>query len=143
MPQLNQLKIRWAPRDCPLMPEAVAAQGETSLRLARRLLRLDDESLGQFEGVAGRQVIVVQGRSDLLPWVDGVQYLGIDPTVPSVLFPTNYQLSLPQELVASALKGKLHGVGLIAMLRDPLLLVPMRNAKPVSHATLAQWLEQQ
>lgn len=143
MPQLSQFKIRWTPRDCPLRPVAVAGQGEISLRLARRLLQLDDESLGQLEGVAGRQVIVVQGRSDLLPWVDGVQYLGVDSIAPSVLFPTNYQPSLPQELLASALRVKLHAAGLIAVLRDPLLLVPMRNAKPVSRRTLALWLEQQ
>ena len=143
MPQLSQYKIRWTPRDCPLMPVAVAGQGETSLRLARRLLQLDDESLGQLEGVAGRQVIVVQGRSDLLPWADGVQYLGVDSIAPSVLLPTNYQPSMPQELLARALKVKLQAVGSIAVLRDPLLLVPMRNAKPVSRRTLARWLEQQ
>jgi MoxR-vWA-beta-propeller ternary system protein len=143
MPQLSQFKIRWTPRDCPLTPMAVAGQGEISLRLARRLLQLDDESLGQLEGVAGRQVIVVQGRSDLLPWVDGVQYLGIDSVASSVLFPTTYQPSLPQALLARALRVKLNAAGLIAVLRDPLLLVPMRNARPVSRQTLVQWLEQQ
>ena len=88
-------------------------------------------------------MIVVQGRSDLLPWANGVQYLGVDSIAPSVLLPTNYQPSMPQELLATALKFKLQAVGLIAVLRDPLLLVPMRNAKPVSRATLARWLEQQ
>lgn len=143
MLQLSQFRIRWTPRDCPLTPVAVGGQGETSLRLARRLLQLEDEFLGQLEGVAGRQVIVVQGRSDLLPWVDGVQYLGVDSVAPSVLFPTNYQSSLPQELLANALKVKLRAAGLIAVLPDPLLLVPMRNAKPVCRQTLARWLEQQ
>jgi hypothetical protein len=142
MPQLYQFKIRWTPRDRPLIPVAVAGQGEPSFRLARRLLQLDDESLGQLEGVAGSQVIVVQARSDLLPWVDGVQYLGVDSDAPSVLFPTNYHPSLPQELLVSALWVKLRAAGLIAVLRDPLLLVPMRNARPVSRRTLIRWLEQ-
>jgi hypothetical protein len=143
MPQLSQFKIRWIPRDCPLMPVAVAGHGETSLRLARRLLQLDDESLGQLEGVAGRQVIVVQGQSDLLPWVDGVQYLGVDSNASSVLFPSNYQPSLPQELLASALRARLHATGLIAVLPNPLIVIPMRNAKPVSRRTLTLWMEQQ
>ena len=143
MAQLSPFKIRWTPRDYPLKPLAVAGQGATSLRVARRLLQLDDEFLGQLEGVAGRQVIVVQGRSDLLPWVDGIQYLGVDSVAPTVLFPTNYQPSLPQDLLESALRVKLHAVGSIAVLPDPLLLVRMRNAKPVSRRTLAQWLEQQ
>lgn len=143
MAQLSRFKILWTPRDWPLVPVAVAGQRETSLKLARRLLQLNDESLGQLEGVAGTQVLVVQGRSDLLPWVNGVQYLGVDSIAPSVLSPTNYQTSLPQELLARALRVKLHEAGLIAVLRDPLLLVPMQNAKPISRRTLARWLEQQ
>lgn len=143
MPQLSQFKILWTPRDCPLTPVAVAGQRETSLQLARRLLQLNDESLGQLEGVAGRRVLVVQGRSDLLPWVNGVQYLGVDSIAPSVLFPTNYQTFLPQELLARALRVKLDKAGLIAVLRDPLLLVPMQNAKTISRRTLGRWLEQQ
>ena len=143
MSRLSQLKIRWAPRDFPLMPVAVAAQGESSLRLAQRLLQLEDEFLNQLEGVAGKRLIVIQGRSDLLPWVNGVQYLGADSADPSVLFPTNYQPSLPQELVATALRVKLHAVGSIAVLPYPLLLVPLRSAKPVSRRTLALWLDRQ
>jgi hypothetical protein len=143
MPQISPLKVRWTPRHCPLLPVAVAARGETSVRLARRLLQLDDESLGQLEGVAGKQLIVVQGRLELLPWVDGVQYLGVSSATQSVLFPTNYQPCLPQELLASALKSRLPAAGWIAVLPEPLLLVPMRNAKPVSRRTLAAWLEQQ
>jgi hypothetical protein len=141
MPQLSQLKIRWKPRECPLLPVGVAAQGETSLRLARRLLQLDDESLRQLAGVAGSQLIVVQGASERLPWVDGVQYLGF--TAQSALFPTNYQPSLPPELLVTAFAAKLGRPGLIAVLPDPLLVVPMRGARPLSRQTLALWLEHQ
>ena len=143
MPQVSQFKVRWTPRDCPLLPVALAGRGETSVRLARRLLQLDDQSLGQLEGVAGGQLIVVQGRLELLPWVDGVQYLGVSPVTQSLLFPTNYQPSVPQELLASAIRSKLPAAGLIAVLPEPLLLVPMRNARPVSRRGLAAWLEQQ
>jgi hypothetical protein len=139
----RQLKITWSPRDCALLPAAVAGQGEISLRLARRLLQMDDETLGQLEGVAGEQLIIVQGKSDLLPWVEGVQYLGVDRGVPTVLFPTNYQpsLSLPPELLARALRAKTGTQELIALLRQPLLVVPMGSARPVSRTTLSSWLE--
>jgi len=137
----GQLEITWSPRACALSPLALAGQGEVSLRLARRLLQMDDESLGQFQGVAGKQLIVVQGKSDLLPWVEGVQYLGVDPSTPSVLFPTSYQPSLPPELLVAALRTKTGTQELIALLREPLLVVPMGSARPVSRATLASWLE--
>jgi len=143
MPPLTQFQIRWTPRDCPLLPVAVAGQGETSLRLARRLLQMEDESLAQLEGVAGRKLIVVQGRLELLPWAHGVQYLGSDPAAPSLLVPTNYQPSLPPELLARAIGGKVSVAGLISVLPEPWLLVPMRNARAVSRQTLTQWLEQQ
>lgn len=137
----GHLEIIWSPRDCALSPLAVAGQGEVSLRLARRLLQMDDETLGQLQGVAGRQLIVVQGKSDLLPWVEGVQYLGVDPSTPSVLFPTIYQPSMPPELLAAALRTKTGTQVLIALLHQPLLAVPMGSARPVSRMTLASWLE--
>lgn len=133
--------LTWSPRDCALSPVAVAGRGEVSVRLAQRLLQMDDESLAQLEGVAGKQLIVVQGKSDLLPWVEGVQYLGVDPGTPSVLFPTNYQPSLPPELLAGALRAKTGTQELIALLLQPLLAVQMGNARPVSRMTLASWLE--
>jgi len=137
----RQLKLTWSPRECALSPLAVAGQGEASLRLARRLLQMDDGTLDQLQGVAGKQLIVVQGKSDLLPWVEGVQYLGVDPSTPSVLLPTNYQPCLPPELLAGALRAKADTQELIALLLQPMLVVPMGSARPVSRVTLASWLE--
>jgi hypothetical protein len=105
------------------------------------MLQMDDESLGQLTGVAGKQLIVVQGKPDLLPWVEGVQYLGTDPGTPTVLFPTIYQPSLPPELLVAALRAKTRTQELIALLLQPLLVVPMGSARPVSRTTLASWLE--
>src|SRR5262245_25556690 len=114
MSQADQFEIAWTPRKFPLPPAAVAARGDASIRLARRLLQLDDEALKQLEGVAGERLLVVQGNPDVLPWVDGVQYLGVDPAAPAVLLPTNYQPALPQELLARALRTRTGTTGLIA-----------------------------
>jgi hypothetical protein len=141
MARTGQLEITWSPREYALQPVAAAGHGEVSLRLAQRLLQMDDEALGQLQGVAGEHLIVVQGRTDLLPWVQGVQYLGVDPSAPSVLFPTNYQPSFPPELLASALRANTGTQELIALLPRPPLMVPMGSARPVSRMTLAAWLE--
>lgn len=137
-----QFKIQWKLRDYPLPPVAAVARGQASLRLAHRLLQLDDESLSQLEGVAGSQLIVVRCASERLPWIDGVQYLGVDHRSQSLLLPTNYQPTLPPALLASAFAAKIGIPGLIAVLPDPLLLVPMRSARPLSRRTLSLWLEQ-
>jgi hypothetical protein len=141
MARAGQFEITWSPRQYALPPVAAAGRGEASLRLAQRLLQMDDDALGQLQGVAGTQLIVVQGRSDLLPWVRGVQYLGVDPSAPSVLFPTNYQPSFPAEVLAGALRVKRGAKELIALLPRPLLMVPLGSARPVSRVTLAAWLE--
>jgi hypothetical protein len=139
----GQFEVRWKPRDAPLLPVAAAAHGEAAFALAKRLLQQQDEQLGQLEGLAGKQLIVIRGSSDLLPWVDGIQYLGCDSTAPALLLPTNYQPSVPPALLARALAAKADDKGVIALLPNPLLLIPMRNARPISRGTLASWLESQ
>src|SRR5438445_10603043 len=125
MAAVNEFKIQWIPRDLPLLPTAVAAHGPASLRLARRLLQLSDESLAQLEGVAGKELILVQGNEEQLPWVDGVQYLGVDPAAPSLLLPTNYRPNLPEAFVEKALLNKAGTTGRIAVLLSPFLLAPL------------------
>lgn len=140
---MNEFKINWIARDTPLLPAAVAAHGPASVRLARRLLQLPDESLAQLEGIAGQQLILVQGSEQQLPWVDGVQYLGVDPAAPFLLLPTNYRPSLPEAFVQRALLKKAECSGRIAVLPVPLLLVPLNSARPVSRNVLTAWTEQQ
>lgn len=139
---MNEFKINWIARDTPLLPTAVAAHGPASVRLARRLLQLPDESLSQLEGVAGKQLIVVQGNEQQFPWVDGVQYLGVDPAAPFLLLPTNYRPSLPEAFVQRALLKKAERSGRIAVLPSPLLLVLLHEARPVFRSVLAAWLEE-
>ena len=141
MPELAQVKLEWQPREAPLLPVAVAGQGDTSRRLARRLLQLDDETLSQLEGVAGNNLIVVRGPAELLPWVEGVQYLGTSSSSSLVLWPTTYCPTLPEPLVAAALSAKAEQPGMLAVLLQPLVLAPMRDARAISRAILAAWLE--
>jgi MoxR-vWA-beta-propeller ternary system protein len=136
-----QFQITWLPREQPLVPVAVAAQGESARRLAERLLQLDDDALAHLEGVAGKDLIVVQGRTESLPWVDGVQYLGASSSTPSLLLPTNYAPALPEILVERALLARASTTGNVAILPDPLTIVPLNMARPISRPTLAVWLE--
>lgn len=140
MPSSLQFEISWRPRQNPLLPVAVAARGDAALRLARRLLLLDDESLARLEGVAGDELIVIRGAEEDLPWVEGVQYLGVDSEAPALLLPTNYEASWPQPLLARALAARVEESGAIAVLPQPPLLVPMVSARPVSRRQLTEWI---
>jgi hypothetical protein len=134
-------EITWKPREIALAPMAVAARGEASRRLARRLLQFDSESLERLRGVAGKDLILIEARESLLPWVEGAEYLGSDPQAPGLLLPTTYEPDWPLALVARALQSRLGPTGISAVLIHPLLLVPLREARPVDRATLSAWLE--
>jgi hypothetical protein len=135
--------INWTPRKVPLPPEGVAARGDVALRLAQRLLQLTDETLGKLLGVAGEKLLVITGAPDLLPWVDGVQYLGTEPEDATLLSPTNYVPSVPYPLLARALKAKLKTSGPYAVLPYPALLVPLLSARSITREALTAWLERQ
>ncbi len=141
----QEFAVEWTPRSIPLHPAGVAARGEASLRLARRLLQLDDETLALFQGLAGAKTLIVMAPEELLPWVDGVQYLGVDAAVPSLLSPSNYQPSVPLALLATSLATRSKTEGRLAVLPYPLpgLVVAMHSAKSIHRQSLTQWLETQ
>ena len=139
---MSKFRIQWIARDLPLLPTAVAGHGPAALRLARRLLQLPDESLHRLEGVAGKELILIQSEEEQLPWADGVQYLGVDPAAPSLLLPTNYRPSLPGPLVEKALLAREGVTGKVAVLPSPFLLVPLSPARPIVRSVLAAWMEQ-
>jgi hypothetical protein len=95
----------WRPRPVPLAPRAALGRGPVGERLA---------------GVAGARAglelvrfpdaVLVLGPEAELPWVDGVEYLGIDPRAPSLLVPTHRAPTVPIDLLARAL---IEGRGLV------------------------------
>ncbi len=157
------LAVHWQPRRKPLAPLAVAARGAAALRLAKRLLA-DNEPLERFDGVAGRELLVLQVNAApidspqpstlngnallknagvVLPWVDGVQYLGKDPAAPALLLPTNYGPVIPEEILQRVFLPRGAHIQKLAILVRPDILVPMDRARPVSRAVLLEWLERQ
>lgn len=130
------------PRPLPLAPQAALAEGPAAVRLARRLLEGPDAALARLAGVGGPGVLAVCGAEADLPWVDGVRYLGRDPAAPSLLLPTALAFDGPLELLERALLRRAAPAGApLAVLLDPLRLVPLGAARPVSRARLAAWLE--
>jgi hypothetical protein len=81
---------------------------------------------------------IIVGAS--LPWVDGAQYLGIDPTAPRLLLPTTQTLRPHPALVERALRRQLSVPTERLALLAPRLVVPMPAAGAPSTARLEQWL---
>lgn len=120
--------------DAALAPAGVYARGASVVAaLVAALRALDDATLRQLRGVRlavdSDEIVVVIGAAALLPWRDGVRYLGV--LVPGLYVPTTRTTSLPPSLAADALARHLPA----AFLDD--VIVPLRVGLPLSLASLA------
>ena len=138
------LPIEWGPRLHPLVPLAVYARGEAAAALLRRLLARGDAELALLSGVVtaasapGARAVVVLGEAALLPWVDGVVYLGRDQGAPELLLPTALEPRVPAALLEKALLRRNPGlVAPLAVLPAPhSLLLAVGDARPLARARL-------
>ncbi len=130
------MKVGWASREPPLRPVAALARGEAARRLARRLRARGDEALAGREGVGGDGLLLVLGP---VPWVDGLSWLGRDPSAPALLLPTTSRPDVPADLLQSAVLRLVPGGSApLAVTADA--LVPAGGARPLSRPHLERWL---
>ena len=101
--------VAWVPRDPPLAPCAVVAEGPCATALAERLLAEGRDDRRGLASPGERRLLVV---GDDLPWVDGVRWLGVDPAARGLFLPTTLQPTLPVPLLAEAVRRR---VGLPAV----------------------------
>jgi hypothetical protein len=134
--------LKWLPRERPLAPCAVAAQGEAAQRLARRLLEYGDDELGQLQGVAERGALLVRGEMAVLPWAEGVVYLGQDAEAPALLLPTALRPDFPVALLERAIRAQFPTVAPpVAVLPGTLQVVSLAGARTVALASVEAWQE--
>lgn len=131
------LEVSWTLREPPLTATAAVARGAAARRLAERLARLDDGALARLVGVAGDELVVVSGED--LPWVDGVTYVGVDPSAPRLLLPTTRVPTVHPSLVEAALLERTKAAPPLVVL-DDLLIISFANARALQRARLVQWI---
>jgi hypothetical protein len=137
-----RIPVRWGPRAEPLEPLAVAGEGPVALALARRVLSEPDARLSTWSGVAGTGVLILLGPADSLPWVDGAVYLGRDAVAPALLMPCALAPNVAAPMLERALLARVgHDGTPVAVLPASGHLVSVAAARPVSRATLTEWLE--
>jgi hypothetical protein len=141
MPGVAKIEVSWQPSEAPLSPVGVAARDVVATRLAHRLLQESAEVLQRLKGVSARGLLVLLGPEELLPWVNGVIYLGRSEQAPSVLLPTNLKPSVPVSLLESSLSSLPGATAFCALLLNPYTIVPLGEARPVDYTSLLSWLE--
>jgi MoxR-vWA-beta-propeller ternary system domain bpX5 len=132
--------VQWRPRAEPLAPAAVLGFDAAARRLATRVLQLDDATLARLHGVAGDRWIAVLGDSDVLPWADGVAYVGRAPDAPSLLLPTSLEPMVGGALFERAIARAPGGEPPMAISPDRRLVVCVAGARPIDRQRLGQWL---
>jgi hypothetical protein len=122
---LSRVRLRWARREPPLPPAAVAASGDAGRRL-RAAVRACLGRGAELRAAAGDDWIVALGDRADLPWVDGASYLGWDA---GLLVPTTLVPWPAAELVRESPAA---GEELVVLLPDRVLIsaMPRRRADP-------------
>jgi hypothetical protein len=131
------LQWRWLESSPALEPQAAVAWGDVALRLRRRLGEMGQERQGRVSATANRDVLVMTGPMNDLPWVEGIAYAAPSPEAPQLWLPIHRRPGIPCDLLARALCRDRD--------RQPLLIWPERSALlpldrllPVSASLLAR-----
>lgn len=133
--------LGWRPRATPRAVTALAAEGPVAVALRLRLLALPDSALAALRGVASSTRIILLGEPALLPWIDGVIYLGRCPEAPTLTLPTAQDPSVPPGLLERALAARLRPLpppfALWPSLHGETFACSLAEARPLDRALLS------
>ena len=127
-------RVRFGPREVPLAPAGVLAEGAVVERLLARLRERDDGELAALKGVRGTGLVALLGAAEALPWCDGVSYFGSDGNAHGLMLPVGLAPDVPMDWLASALPGV--GPRLILPVPHGLRVVPLGEARALDRAQL-------
>lgn len=136
----QRISVGWRPRQQALTPCAVAAQGISARTLARHLLNRSGQRLALLRGVAGDDILLLLGAEEHLPWLPGLQYLGIALDAPKLLLPSNLEPDVPCALLQQALLAQ-HPCAQLAVLAGSKEVLAAEHARALQKDRLQRWLE--
>ncbi|MDR9836013.1 bpX5 domain-containing protein [Herbaspirillum huttiense] len=95
--------VAWQARTSALTPAGLVAAGALLPALLAQLRQCSDEQLQVLSVVATRDLLVVLGVNQALPWIDGARYCAPSPQAPNLWTPTHLEPLLPVDLLQSNL----------------------------------------
>lgn len=121
--------------DAPEPPRAAVALGPARQALWAQLRALPDDALAGLGVTANREILVVLGASEQLPWTAGIAYAAPCPEAPSLWLPTTQRPSLPLDLIEQALRAR-HCRSPVLLWPQPAWVLPLDRQLPASAAVL-------
>lgn len=131
--------LDWLVRDdAAPTPTGLVATGSVAQRLLEHLNALPENDLYLFSVVATRDLLLLIGPSDKLPWIDGVRYCAPDPVAWSLWLPTHTHPQTPIDLVQSAVTARVKRMPVL-LWHDPEMILPIDQANILT-PPLLDWL---
>ncbi|MBI3229069.1 MAG: hypothetical protein HYZ45_02440 [Burkholderiales bacterium] len=134
---------RWQARDEALTAAGMLAQGAKAHALLARLQQLASagNSLTQFRVLLWRDMLLLLGAADQLPWLDGARYCAPCPQAPALWLPTHLVPDMAGDLLQTALLARA-GTSPLLLWHDPLQILPLSSARQL-HTEMLPWLASQ
>ncbi len=130
--------MAWQTRPAALMPAGLVAPGALTPALLALLRARDAKALAALSVVATRDLVVLLGADEALPWIDGARYCAPDPEARNLWTPTHLAPRLPVDLVQTALLERA-GSSPVLLWHEPEQLLPLAGARPLT-PSLLDWL---
>ncbi|MED5597951.1 bpX5 domain-containing protein [Janthinobacterium sp. P210006] len=130
--------MAWQARATPLAPAGMVAPAALVPALLARLHACTASQLLALSVLATRDLIVLLGANDALPWIDGARYCAPDPHAPNLWTPTHLEPALPADLVQTNLVERA-GSSPVLLWPAPELLLPLAAAQALT-PSLLDWL---
>ena len=133
--------MAWQTRPAALTPAGLVAPAVLASPLLSLLRLWEAKQLSTLSVVATRDLIVLLGANDGLPWIDGARYCAPDPDAGNLWTPTHLAPALPTDLVQANLIERADSSPLL-LWHAPEQLLPLAGAQALT-PSLLHWLTQE
>lgn len=133
--------MEWRQRPTALTPAGLVAPGTLAVALLPLLRQCEPKQLSALSVVATRDLVVLLGANDTLPWIDGARYCAPDPDARNLWTPTHLVPVLPTDLVQANLIERA-GSSPVLLWHAPEQLLPLAGAQALT-PSLLDWLTQE
>ncbi|PHV04346.1 hypothetical protein CSQ96_26455 [Janthinobacterium sp. BJB412] len=130
--------MAWQARPTALTPAGLVAPGALAPALLTLLRQREAKQLSALSVLATRDLLVLLGANDALPWIDGARYCAPDPDARNLWTPTHLAPALPSDLVQANLLERA-GSSPVLLWHAPEQLLPLAGAQALT-PSLLDWL---
>lgn len=142
MSSSGKIQWQWHERSEGLLPQGAFAWRGAVAALHGRLCKMDMVQRARLSATATRDLLVVTGEPNDLPWAEGLAYITQSAHYPSLWLPTCHAPDAPHDLIAKALIER-YGRQPLLLWPDPAIAIPLDRLLPVTPALLdrftARW----